>query len=281
QADRDYRGVAWFGLASPMAVLPSVSSLRALRRIPRERRATDAYLGVGDPVLRGLAGDCPGVSVPDACPEPGKPAGVSGSPASTLARSHGKFAHRAERGGKIGVEAVRALCPLPDTAFELKCVAKSLGAGDSQLLLREQATEKAVKALSQSGQLERARVVHFATHGLLPGTDYFMGGALTEAALVLSPPEVASEEDDGLLTTSEISQLRFNADLVVLSACNTAGGETSGGEAMSGLARAFFYAGARSLLVSHWEVYSEAAVKLTTQAFAEMGLDPRLGRAEA
>ena len=56
-------------------------------------------------------------------------------------------------------------------------------------------------------------------------------------------------------------------------------GETA--EALSGLARAFFYAGARALLVSHWEVGSDAAVKLTTRAFAELKANPKIGRAEA
>jgi CHAT domain-containing protein len=75
---------------------------------------------------------------------------------------------------------------------------------------------------------------------------------------------------------------------VILSACNTAGpaggGQETGGEtaeALSGLARAFFYAGARALLVSHWEVGSEAAVKLTTRAFAELKGNSKIGRAEA
>ena len=66
-----------------------------------------------------------------------------------------------------------------------------------------------------------------------------------------------------------------------MSACNTAAGSSEGAEALSGLARAFFYAGARSLLVSHWPVESGAAVKLTTGAFAELAKNPGIGRAEA
>jgi CHAT domain-containing protein len=89
------------------------------------------------------------------------------------------------------------------------------------------------------------------------------------------------DEDDGLLTASEVAQLELDADWVVLSACNTAAGETGDAEALSGLARAFFYAKARALLVSHWYVSSVAAVKLTTKAFAELKANPSLGRAEA
>jgi CHAT domain-containing protein len=68
---------------------------------------------------------------------------------------------------------------------------------------------------------------------------------------------------------------------VILSACNTASGEKLGAESLSGLARAFFYAGAKSLLVSHWPVYSDAAVKLTTRTFTALRETPGLGRAEA
>jgi CHAT domain-containing protein len=68
---------------------------------------------------------------------------------------------------------------------------------------------------------------------------------------------------------------------VVLSACNTAAADKPGAEALSGLARAFFYAGARALLASHWSVHSEAATRLTTSTFAIMKANPRLGRAEA
>jgi CHAT domain-containing protein len=68
---------------------------------------------------------------------------------------------------------------------------------------------------------------------------------------------------------------------VVLSACNTAAGANGNAEALSGLARAFFYAKARALLVSHWYVDSEAAVEITTRAFAELGAHPEIGRAEA
>jgi CHAT domain-containing protein len=82
---------------------------------------------------------------------------------------------------------------------------------------------------------------------------------------VLTPPDEGSEADDGLLTASEIATLDLNADWVILSACNTAAADgTPGAEGLSGMAKAFFYAGARALLVSHWSVNSEAAVAITT-----------------
>jgi CHAT domain-containing protein len=121
------------------------------------------------------------------------------------------------------------------------------------------------------------RVVYFATHGLVAGDIK----GLAEPSLALSIPTQPSDLDDGLLTASEVAQLKLDADWVVLSACNTVAGDKPGAEALSGLARAFFYAGARALLVSHWAVASEAATRLTTSTFAILKADPKLGRAEA
>ena len=106
--------------------------------------------------------------------------------------------------------------------------------------LGERATVSKVKAASGSGELARARVVHFATHGLLAGETAMFAKNKAEPALLLTPPAEASEEDNGLLTASEVAQLSLDADWVVMSACNTAGGAAEGAEALSGLARAFF-----------------------------------------
>ena len=103
----------------------------------------------------------------------------------------------------------------------------------------------------------------------------------TEPGLILTPPETATEVDDGYLTASEIAALKLDADWVILSACNTAAGGATGAEALSGLARAFFYAQARALLVSHWAVYSDATVKLITVTAKAATLDRSVGRAEA
>ncbi len=139
------------------------------------------------------------------------------------------------------------------------------------------ATEAEIKRLNASGDLARYRVVHFATHGTLAGQ---ISGA-TEPGLILTPPETATGLDDGYLSGSEIASLNLDADWVILSACNTAGGsDETNAEALSGLARVFFYAGARALLVSHWEVYSEPTVKLITSAVRALS-DGSVGRAEA
>ena len=87
--------------------------------------------------------------------------------------------------------------------------------------------------------------------------------------------------DDGLLTASEIVQLRLNAGWVVLSACNSAADDKPSAEILLGLARAIFCASKRALRGSHWPVNSDAAVKHTTKTFAALKADLAIGRAEA
>ena len=99
-----------------------------------------------------------------------------------------------------------------------------------------------IKRLSASGELAKYRIVHFATHGALAGQIERQH----RAGLILTPPDKATEEDDGYLSASEIAALKLDADWVILSACNTAAGGATGAEALSGLARAFFYAGPRA-----------------------------------
>lgn len=151
-----------------------------------------------------------------------------------------------------------ALGALPATAGEVRTVAQALGASPDSVVLGDAFTRKGVSARA----LDRYRVVYFATHALLPNDLE----CLTEPALMLTP----TADSGGLLEASEILELTLDADLVVLSACNTAGAEgETGGEALSGLARSFFYAGARALLVSHWLVEDKATAQLMTKLFAQ------------
>ncbi len=181
------------------------------------------------------------------------------------------------RGGLAQVSHIRMQAPLPETADELCAVASDLKADTAEMRLGARATEHEVKALSMSGQLAQYRIVHFATHGALAGE---LRG-VSEPGLILTPPMTASKDDDGYLSAGEIAALKLNADWVILSACNTAAGNADGAEALSGLARAFIYAQARTLLVSHWAVDSDATVKLITGAMREMANDFKVGRAEA
>jgi CHAT domain-containing protein len=152
-----------------------------------------------------------------------------------------------------------------------------LGVSDDNVWLGGRATEAEIKRLSETGELAQYRIIHFATHGALAG----QVNGNSEPGLLLTPPDAATEGDDGYLSVAEIAGLKLDADWVILSACNTAAGGADGAEALSGLARAFFYAGARALLVSHWAVYSDATVKLITGAVGRMAADKDVGRAEA
>jgi hypothetical protein len=102
----------------------------------------------------------------------------------------------------------------------------------------------------QSGDVRQAPEREWSAFQL-PRRAFRYPQGLVEPALALSAPAAPNERDDGLLTASEAALLSLNADCVVFSACNTAAGDRPGAEALWGLARAFFYAGARALLVSH------------------------------
>jgi CHAT domain-containing protein/Tfp pilus assembly protein PilF len=164
------------------------------------------------------------------------------------------------------LDASSGLPALPDTATELKAIAASLGAGLDDLFLRERASRDQVLSLGDG--LRRYRVLAFATHAL--GADQ---NPARQPALVLS---------DAPLTVTDIATLKLDADWVILSGCYTAAPNTAiDTESLSGLARAFFFAGARSLLVSQWPVDSSAAALLTPTMLSELAAHPGLTRAEA
>ena len=282
----DYRKIAWLALKHPITVLPSVGSLQALRKLPASQ-AKEPYIAFGNPLFDG--GDPNGKQAKEAHSKQKCPQDLERVRQRVAAAKGVPDLATIFRGGTIDVAALRAQAPLPETADELCAVAKALGALGREadtVWLGARATETNLKALSREGRLARYRVLHFATHGLLAGESEAILKAKAEPALLLSPPMDGTnahelEHDDGLLTASEVAGLELDADWVVLSACNTAAGEKGDAEALAGLARAFFYAKARALLVSHWAVDSDATVELITKTFAALRTDPRIGRAEA
>jgi CHAT domain-containing protein/tetratricopeptide (TPR) repeat protein len=269
-----YRNVAWLTRKHAITVLPSVSSLQALREFAKASNATEAYIGFGNPLLDGE----PGSSTDAARAKLAREKQCVPASRQRVASVGSRGGTRAVALGDRGLAEIRQLKPLPETADELCEVAQDLDVDPAtHLYLGARATEGEVKRLSKEGTLAKYRIVHFATHGVLAGD---ISGT-SQPGLILTPPRKASETDDGYLTASEITGLTLDADWVILSACNTAAGAAEGADALSGLARAFFYAGARSLLVSHWSVYSDATVKLITKAVSELQSDANIGRAEA
>ena len=270
-----YADVAWLAKSHAASVLPSVSSLASLRGIVKPSVAQNAYFGIGNPLLLGPGGQDRRAWSKQKCA-----ADAKGPSFGAVGRVVADKYTNLFRGPLADAGALRRQAPLPETADELCAVARGLGARESDVALGARATETIVKSLNDRGQLTGYRVLHFATHGLLAGETESLGSS-AEPAVLLTPPDKPTDLDDGLLTASEVAKLRLDADWVVLSACNTAAGGKTGAQPFSGLAGAFFYAGARALLVSHWYVDSEAAVKLVTSLFAEAKRDPTAGRAEA
>jgi CHAT domain-containing protein/tetratricopeptide (TPR) repeat protein len=265
-----YRDAAWLLRRHAVSVLPSVASLNALRAFGgKEHAAKSAHkplVGFGDPVFAPKAASTTIAGAKHASPLPQRTARTR----SLVTRAYTDFWQGA---GIDRAKLGQALPALPDTADELKAIARKLGAPESDIHLGRDASERNVKR----APLSDYRIVYFATHGLVAGDVK----GLAEPSLALSIPAQPSELDDGLLTASEVAALKLNADWAVLSACNTIAGDKPGAEALSGLARAFFYAGTRALLVSHWAVASSAATRLTTATFDILEADANIGRAEA
>lgn len=170
---------------------------------------------------------------------------------------------------------------LPETRDELLAIARALGADpERSLRLGPQATRSSVLEASRSGRLSQARIIAFATHGLKAGE----WPGLEQPALVMAWPEQGAAVQDPsahMLSLDDTLSLDLNADWVVLSACNTTAGDREAGEALSGLARGMFYAGARSLLATHWAVESTSAARLVSETFRAYASPARPGKAEA
>ncbi|MDF2143271.1 CHAT domain-containing protein [Paenirhodobacter sp. CAU 1674] len=165
---------------------------------------------------------------------------------------------------------------LRETNAELRYMGVLLGADIEQdLILGPTATEARVRQMSQSGDLARYRIITFATHGFIEGK-----GRITEPGLMLSEPPLGDRTQDGLLGASEIYTLRLDADLVLLSACDTAAVQDST-RGLSDLVRAFTYAGARSLIVTHWEIDTHAAMELARHLATQMKQNPEQSAAES
>ncbi|MGZ2257503.1 tetratricopeptide repeat protein [Roseobacter sp. A03A-229] len=234
--------INWLGTERALSILPSLQLLdrpASSSELGASTIAEANYIGFGDPVFSGKPGRL-------------RTADISLGPSVEQRLS-----------------AVRRLPRLPGTRDEVLAVAETFHDTGRAVFLDADANERRLMALNSSGDLREAGVVHFATHGLI--ANEIVG--LAEPALVLTPPSAAMTEDwdDGLLTASEVAQLSLDAEWVVLSACNTAAGEGPGADGLSGLARAFLYAGARGMLVTHWAVQDDLAAQLTTQVMSATG----------
>jgi CHAT domain-containing protein len=235
-----------------ISLLPSATSLRVLRAELNTTSGQSAgsssdeqrFVGIGDPLLAGRGSQRGGSMV-----------GSTGASA---------------------IDAIRALARLPGTRRELIAEARTLGANTrDSLFMEERATKPMVMKLNR-GRLGNARIVSFATHALIAGEIT----GLKQPALVLTPPVIPTEEDDGLLAADDILSLKLkNNDWLILSGCNTgASGGTADG--FSALVRAFFYSGDKTLLVSQWTVDDTATEELMTAALVSYAKNKSLSHSE-
>ncbi len=259
-----YRNVPWLARTHAVTMVPSAAALRALRQLPAGSSQREPIIGFGDPYFSAE-------QAAEAQQRTIETASLEGT--GIEVRSLPFRLRAAVKTRKINSADLPKLPRLPDTADELKSIALSLQADPAKVLnLGKDANERKVRETD----LSRFRIVAFATHGLVPGD---LNG-LTQPALALTAPSVVDVDGDGLLTMEEVLPLKLDADWVVLSACNTAAGAASGAEAVSGLGRAFFYAGSRALLVTNWPVHSESARELVSDVFKRQA-SGRRSRAEA
>jgi CHAT domain-containing protein len=262
----DYRNVPWLAKNYGVTMLPTVSALLSLRRPAYQNPNRHSFVGFADPLFSWE-------HVEKAAQSTRKRQIVSMQGGET--GPAGQFVLRAKpKGIADGGGRLAKLPRLPETAVEVRMIAEVLNADPRKdAITGLNANEHRVKNMD----LAQYKVVAFASHALSAGDIH----GLFQPAIALTAPDLLGLKEDGLLTMSEILQLKLDADWVVLSACNTAAGSGKGSETVSGLGRAFFYAGARALLVSQWNVETTSARSLVTDLFRRYASDSRLSRAQA
>jgi len=253
--------VPWLIRDFAITQLPSVNALVTLRHLPAGSADRRAFIGFGDPDFSDstVAANAPVTALRNVA-----------LPKFSSVRS-GTSAEKQATSGTSSWVPYSVLPPLPDTRDEILALANLLKADPQHdVFLGNQASRDVVKKTT----LNKSKVLAFATHGLLPGE--FPG--VDQPSLALANPR---NGQNGLLTLDDILELKLDADWVILSACNTASGDGLGSEAVSGLGRAFFYAGTRALLATHWPVESASARLLVTGTIANQMDNPNLTRAQA
>ncbi len=251
----------WLIHKASLTQVPSVSSWLSLRGLTRRKLPEQALIAWGDPVFDPSLNRVMG----------------NGTVRQVNVTRAAKSDIEAEEVN--GAKLYHSMPALPETRDELQDLAKALRADStSDLIMGAQATRESVLKANSSGLLSNKKVIVFATHGLMAGDL----PKLLEPALAMSAD--GSELKNALsplLTLEDVLGLKLNADWVVLSACNTAAADGKGEEALSGLARGFFYAGGRSLLVTHWAVESNSAKELTTRTFTHFTQFPNAPKSES
>ncbi|MBJ7257763.1 MAG: CHAT domain-containing protein, partial [Akkermansiaceae bacterium] len=252
---------AWLIQKVSLTQTPSVSAWLSLRTLLRRQVPSEALIAWGDPVFN---------------PNFSKSQSITKVRNLNFTRTYSNDLDSELPNSNV---IYHDIPELPDTREELNNIAKSLQADSANdLILGSKATRQSVLKANTDGLLAKKKVIVFATHGLMAGDL----PKLMQPALALSADGSEIQNSlSPLLTLDDILNLKLNADWVVLSACNTASADGKAEEALSGLARGFFYAGSRSMLVTHWAVESESAKELTTRTFTHFTQNPTSPKAES
>lgn len=160
------------------------------------------------------------------------------------------------RGMVESFDEIVQLPPLPETKRELELISDNFKDQNIRLFLGKEATEENVKRTD----LRNFNIIAFATHAISTN----INSNLAQPSLILTPIDQNFEQNDGILTAFDVSKLELNADLVLLSACETANTHAQKDQAYTGLSEAFFFAGAKAILATHWEVETNSAVEITS-----------------
>jgi CHAT domain-containing protein/tetratricopeptide (TPR) repeat protein len=178
--------------------------------------------------------------------------------------------------------------PLPGSRAEVEAIAKLLPKEATLKLLGSQASEQKLADLADRGELKKYRYLHFATHGEVNSHIAFQSAIILAQDQLPEPAEALRGKNfiDGRLTAAELLNWKLDADMVVLSACQTGLGQPAGGEGYLGFSQALFKAGARSLVVSLWKVDDTATSLLMLRFYENLlrrrpGLKAPLAKAEA
>lgn len=240
----DYSNANWLGKKYSISYHPSIYSYLNLKNITFEKTNNKlAFLGLGDPKFK----------------------------------TEDKFASKKTDLTKLmlrnvaNVDEINKMTELPETADELKIISNIFN-NKSRLVLGKEFTENKIKSMD----LSNFKYIAFATHAIVANQIT----NIAEPGLILTPPNNPTTKDDGILTVSEINKLNLKSDIIILSACNTASEDGSpNGEGLSGLTSAFFQAGTKSMLVTHWDVETNSAVKLTTGSLKNLENSESLSKA--
>lgn len=247
----DYTGAAWLARDKTLELSVGAAGFVRLRNA-KASKAPRSILAFADPTPKTRAvADLDSGSIG----AQRVTRGLALTPATTLASGEASLSCASE------ARAILDFPSLPDTLDEARTAITALGGSPEDVVSGPAFTDAAVV---ERKDLNLYRALLFATHAALPN----QAKCWQDPFLITTKGDTSAS--DGVLETTEIANLDLDADLVVLSACNTGASDISG-QALGGLAKSFIFAGSRGVVVSHWVANSKGAASLTSRMYSELG----------